>query len=97
MDAVALKNGTEEAALLVSVLFVSLKALAEKDPMAFYDAVMIARPGGYEPFGTNGEKLRGLSIINADNSMHDSVRNVILSAVEGDGLDMILGNPRRNE
>ncbi len=91
---VKLRNsGIEELRALVNVLNMSLKKLFKEHPTAFYDVVMIARDSSYEPFGTNGEFLRQLGLLERDNGMHDSTRNIILASVEGDMLKMRLVNP----
>jgi hypothetical protein len=103
---VRLKNGSEEHAGLVRMTMVSLASLMEREPIAFYELVELARNPAHALFGNTGEKLADLALLSlpdrnngrpgallAPPSMHSSIRAVILSAVEGEGLDMVLGNP----
>ncbi len=95
---VKLRNSKiEELRTLVSVIYMSLEKLLEEQPTAFYDIVMMARDKNYKPFGKNGEVLAQLVLINKDNSMHDSIKNIILASVEGDMMEMKLVNPIAKE
>lgn len=95
---VRLKNGTEEAKSLVSITRLVLQRLYVKDPMALVDLATMCRDGGYTPFGGIGERLRALNLVSLCEEtgayhVHRSIRNVVLSAVEGEGLQMELVNP----
>jgi len=92
MEMVRLKNGAEEGKPLVLATMMSLRRTMEKDPMAFYDFVMLCRDRHYEPFGNAIERLENLSLVHSG-QVHESIRNVVLSAVEGDGLEMTIGSP----
>jgi len=93
MDTVKLKNGAEEAAPLVTIGMMSIGRLAEQYPMVFYDFVMLCRDRNHKLFGRAEDELRALSLIGPGNHVHDSIRNLVLSAVSGDGMEMVLGNP----
>lgn len=43
MNAIKLKNGSTEAEPLVRIAMVSLSSLLESNPIAFFEAVMVAR------------------------------------------------------
>ena len=90
-------SGIEELRTLVVVINMSLEKLFEEQPTVFYDVVMMARDKNYKPFGKNGEVLAQLALINKDNSMHDSTKNIILASVEGDMMEMKLVNPIAKE
>ena len=94
MTTTRLHNGSEELATGVSAVMLTLRSLYNTNPMAFYDAAMIARDPAYQPFGSNGAKLQALAILDGAGRMHASIRNVIASAVVGNGLDMSLRDPR---
>lgn len=94
MKIVRLKNNSEEAVPLVNVMMVSLRLLLEEQPVTFYELVMLARDWQHDLFGNTGDKLRERHLIQQDGRMHASLRNIILSAVEGNGLKMSLGDPR---
>lgn len=95
-ETLMLRNGVEAATAVVVVTFTHLKKMFHEEPLCFWDAVMIARDPNYQPFGTNGHKLVGWGILdNDEKTMHAAIREVILAAVEGDGLEMKLVNPVR--
>ena len=94
METVTLKNGAVEAKPLVAVTLMSLEHLINSDPIAFYELVMVCRDKDHKPFGDTREKLETSGLWQAHEPRpHESIRNVVLSAVTGDGLDMVLGAP----
>jgi len=121
METLKLKNGTEEALPLVRITMLSLSALIEKNPIAFYELVMKCRNQNHKFFGNTADELVKLSLVtesgrltsqevisigkrldlkdgdsipeNIQYHVHDSIRNIVLSAVEGEGLSMKLTNP----
>jgi hypothetical protein len=93
MKTVVLKNGAEEAEPLVNVTFHSLSHLAEQYPIVFYELVELCRDPSHKLFGNTGEELKIRSLIQNDCSVHSSIRNIVLSSVEGEGFDMTLMNP----
>lgn len=95
METVTLKNGAEEVKSAVGLLLVVLRDLLKENPMAFYDVVMVARDPAYidRVFPIHKMTLTGLNLLEASGNMHDTIRNIILSAVEGDGPEMTLTNP----
>ncbi len=80
---------------LVNVTMMSLRDLMQKNPIAFYELVMKCRNHNHKFFGNAGDVLKGLSLVETGGSIHDSIRNIVLSAAKGDGLDMSLGSPVR--
>jgi hypothetical protein len=101
MQEIKLKNGSFEPMPLVVATMVSLDNLLKNHVTAFYDLVMICRSADrphplnrYKPFGNNGKVLRDLALLHEDGSVQTSIRNIVLSAVTGDGLDMVLGTPK---
>jgi len=93
METVILKNGAEEATILVTIVMKILKHLADERPLALYDLVMKCRDPNYQFFGDNEKYLQTLKLVGADGGIHDSDRNVILSAVSGNGPDMVFRSP----
>lgn len=87
-DMVKLKNGTEVYAKSVSGIMMNLESLME-DRIAFKDFVNKCRNPKYIMVTTLAEEL---SLIQND-VIHDITRNVVLSAVREDGLDMTLESP----
>ena len=93
MEVIKLKNGTEECKPLVAIVMGILNHLADERPLALYDLAMRCRDQNYQFFGDNEEYLQQLKLIDANGVIHDSDRNVILSAMRGDGFDITLGSP----
>lgn len=90
---VTLKNGTQEALPLVKVTMASLRALIDEKPFAFCELLMKCRNQNHKFRGKNSDVLKEFNLVQDDESIHDSVRNVVLSAVQGTGLDISLGSP----
>ena len=92
-----LKNGTEEPQPMVSVAMMSINDLwASGIPgiTALSDLVQICRNDPtYKKFGTNEDTLKKLALLQANGQPHDLVRNIVLSAFTGEGLDLELGSP----
>ena len=106
MEIVTLKNGTEHDASLVASIRYALEKLLETHPIAFIDLVMMCRTPGYEPFGTNGKPLADAGLVRAVGGgaqtsgewiVHEAVREVVLCSVEGEGLNMRVVSPIRQE
>ena len=97
MDVVTLKNGEKERKSLVNVTMMSLRTLMnEGKAMVVYELAELCRKPNHKPWGQTGEDLKKLQLATEQNgswNVHDSIKNIILSAVEGEGLNMILGNP----
>lgn len=90
---VRLRNGTEGTKQFVAVMMIALKGLMEKHPIALYDLHEMAKDSAHQPFGNSKQILSDLYLISDDNSIHESCRNVILSAMEGEGRNLRLTNP----
>jgi len=70
----------------------SLKALMASDPIAFFELSELCKDRSHKLFGNTGEKLSKLGLIQ-NGTVHGSIRNIVLSAVEGEMLDMQLVSP----
>ena len=90
---VVLKNGAEEAQPVVTVAMMSLNRLIQDNPIAFYEMVQVCRDPNHQPFGNTALILKDLSLMEESGQVHDSLRNIVLSATEGDGLDLTLVSP----
>ena len=91
---VNLKNGTEEMAVTVTGVMLNLESLTETvlGWQLILDLVAICRHGPQRGGDVNALQARGLLL--PDGTPHGSVKNVVLSAVvEGEGLDMKLVSP----
>ena len=92
-ETVELKNGTTEAKGLVNVMMISLHNLLQEDPITLYELVMKCRERDHQFWGDTVEKLQNLHLVEQDGRVHGAIRNIVLSAVTGEGLDMVLGSP----
>jgi len=90
---VELTTGQREHAGLVAVVHMALSHAFATDPLMAYDVVMRAREPNYKFFGSAEERAKRAALVDDNGVMHGSVRNIILAAVTGDGLDMQLRSP----
>lgn len=88
-ETVVLKSGIEMPKPLVLATWATLRSLMERAPMVLFDAVQMARTGEPQFNAAQLEKI-GLT---QDGQMHDGIRDIILSAALGDGLDLRLTSP----
>ncbi len=96
MELVELKNGQSEGEGLVRVTMMSLMDLTETNPIAFYELVMKCRDYNHRFFGNTGELLEKTGLVSSNGDVHNSIRNIVLSATDGDGLKMKLGSPLKS-
>ena len=95
MEIVKLKNGSEAPDFVVTAHMASLRSLFDIQPIAFYELVMVARDPAHQPCGNSGQILRSLHLIDPNGGMHDTTKDIILSAVDGDEVEMRLVSPVR--
>lgn len=93
VEFVKLKNGSEEERTQVEAFMYTLRRLFKDEPIAAYDLVLKARNPEHQIFEAARTKLKQWALLLPDGEMHDTVRNIIVSAVTGDGLQMQLNNP----
>ena len=93
MKMMKLKNGSEEAQVVVTTSMLSLRALFNDNPIAFYELTQKAKNPKHKCFGNTQQILTGLSLLDDNGNIHDSVKNVLLSAIDGEGTSMTFGNP----
>jgi len=113
MNTITLRNGTEQHPALVNTIMATLSKLTQPEPpetpgwtpasaiknlTAFHDLVMVCRDPGYEIFSeTQVQILRDLGLLEADGRPHDAIRDIVVSAVVGEGMGMQLRDPRLPE
>ncbi len=95
---VILTNGAEEYDPLVSLTMLALRRLMDEGHgIAVYELRELCRDRHHKLFGNAADVLEPLTMINVDTNgkphVHFSIRNIVLSAVTGEGLDMTLENP----
>lgn len=94
MNTIKLKNGSEEVEALVATTMMALRGLFDEKPMVVYELAMLARDRNHKPFGGMTADIETVGLVQ-EGQMHGSIRNIVLSAVEGEGLEITLGDPRR--
>lgn len=92
LETVILKNGTEEVKSLVVVTMNTLNKLFIENPIAFYELNEVCKNSAHKPFGNTGEILSKYSLI-IDGVIHNSIKNIVISSIDGDGFDITLGSP----
>lgn len=83
-------SGREEAVALVTTCLMSLEWLAKDHPTAFFELSCLARNHEHRLFGNTDEILKSLFFVQPSGAMHDSIRNIVLHSIEGEGLDLRL-------
>lgn len=92
METVKLKNGTEEVEVLVQTTMIALENVVNTNPIAAYELVELCKDASHKPFGNAGDILEDLSLVN-NGQVHTSIKNIVLSAFEGEGFDLHLTFP----
>lgn len=102
---VKLKNGSEEFEPLVKTTMLVLEKMfefREDKPLGsllFYELVEFCKDSNHKFFGNMGKDLEELTLLTVVSEgkyqVHGSIKNVVLSAAEGEGLDLCLVNPMR--
>lgn len=90
---VTLKNGSQEAEAVVRATMLHLLRLFDEDPTLAYEFVMITRDPNYALWNDAGEQLKRLHLLDQHGKVHDSVRNIVLSSVTGDEMNMVIESP----
>lgn len=96
-----LKNGTEEVSALVAITMLTIRGiwnnLSQGGPIAFYELVQICKDNDHEPFGDMGELLCKSGLVTrfaaGTFEVSTSIKNIVLSAAEGEGFDIQLVDP----
>jgi hypothetical protein len=71
----------------------SLRLCLEQQPIAFYELACVCKDRSHQTFGDTGETLVTRGLLERSGQPHGLVRDVVLSAVSGEGFDMTLGSP----
>jgi hypothetical protein len=90
---IKLKNGATIPHPHYTATWVSINSLMNKNPIAFYELVMICRDPTHQLFGNTTIKLQELALLDESGQPHSSTRDLVLSSVRGEGLEMSLSSP----
>lgn len=96
MQTVRLRNGTDELESLVKVVTESLNKLENTLPgqMALHDLNARCLNKDSTMWDEQLDQLQGLGLIQVDGTVHDSIRNVVLSAIVSDDGIIMIQNPQ---
>lgn len=93
MRTVRLKNGTNEVVKLVKMTMFNLREMMNSEPMVILELVEKCRYDAYIFWGDFEQRLKDRSLILPNGRVHQSIKNVVLSAFEGEGMDIVLVDP----
>lgn len=96
MKAVKLRNGAEEADILVKSVMLSIENLWQEGlggVLAVYDLREICRGNGTKVSKGNMDTLKRLNLVEPDGRVHQSIRNVVESALKGESFETKLVPP----
>lgn len=100
LEVVTLRNGAQEAKPLVAIIWAGIRKLLD-DPMGggivMYELVMKCRDSNHQFFGNTGDRLKALRLVELNGAVHNSIRNIVLSSAEGEGLQMSFRCPVADE
>lgn len=99
-DLVDLKNGAKEANVLVASTMTSLNGLMKGGfggLTQLYDLVMVCRDPKYKIGERNLKALQDLALLESDGQPHSSIKNIVLSAATGEGMELKLSSPLASE
>jgi len=96
MKEVTLKNGALVPDMVLIPYFNQLKDLFKNEFMGFQELVELCRNRDYVVC-FDITKLRNAGFIESDGQPHPAVRDIVLNAVEGEGFDMMIVDPRKKE
>lgn len=92
-----LKNGSHIVEFVLVETMRELKKMQEQDPFAFYDLVMKCRDNSHtiipSPFGDAKITLKRYGFMSDDGTIREDIKNIVLSSVVGDELEMKLESP----
>ena len=88
-----LKNGSEEGRDFVVVTMELLQILIGKKPIVFDQLVMRCQNENHQFFGSTAKFLKKINFVDSKEYVYDSIRNIVLSAIVGEGLEISLESP----
>lgn len=88
-----LRNGADVPEPVVTSTLIALEMLAGLNPVAFFEAVQLARDPGHVPFGNVARVLREYGLADTSGHLHGSARDVILACTEGDEESLHMVSP----
>jgi hypothetical protein len=93
MQTAKLKNGSVEVVSLITVTMIALDNLLKGNPMVLYELNEKCKNSEHKIFGQMEPILKDLYLIDADGKVHSSIKNIVLSAIVGEGVLLALISP----
>lgn len=94
MKEMKLKNGGVELDVTIAATMLSLEGLLAHTRVAFYDLVMKCKDASHEFTYSNSERvLKCHNLMERDGAIPADVKNIVLSAVDGDKGEMHIVDP----
>jgi len=96
MKTVELKNGSTEMRMLVVGTYLILQKMLDdiQGVTAYYELVQTCIDSKHEIFSdVQKQYLIDKTLMQTEGSVHGSIRNIVLSATIGEGVDLSLVNP----
>ena len=93
-DTVPLKNGSNEPNATVVTTMLLLEELARCQPILLYELFQVCRDTDYKMFGGCGGDLARMKLLQSNHKPHETVQNIVLSALVPAGFDFKLQDPR---
>jgi hypothetical protein len=100
MEMLTLNNGSSEPKISVATTMMSIKGLWNQGIPGICtvsDLYKRCRDPNHQIANGELRTLTDLALIQPDGRIHDTVMNVVLSAITGDDLDIKLGSPTGQE
>ena len=93
MSLVRLKNGSTAEDVLVTMVMATLGQLMKESPILIQQLAKKCREPKHVFLLGIGKQLKEWSLLLGEDDVHDTVRDIVLSAVEGDGIFLRLKSP----
>lgn len=94
ISSVLLRNGEHVPKVVMASTRMTMKLMLERDPVLFWTRLVEkAKDPDYELSSLDGTKLREYLMLQQDGVMHDHVRAIILSSIEGESSEQKLVHP----
>ncbi len=90
---VMLRTGRPVDRTVAGTCWQALQALYRTDPMALFELARLARDPRHQLFDGTAEVLLKFALVDLRGRLHVEVRDLVLAAVVGDGVDMALVDP----
>lgn len=92
---VSLRNGGEVARVVVATTLITLRKFEADHPSTLRSLALLAANPGHDVPAEDLDRLVAYGMADSTPALHESVRDIVVSAVEIDGADVRLVSPVR--